>query len=71
VALEPKVTHIDHLQRLTARGNIEPVVRVQFFVGTHGPFFAEFKDADFNDTNVNAHMRKFAETLNRLPVETQ
>ena len=54
---------VDSASKLTPRGDIEPVMRVRFRVGIHGPFALEFKLADFIPEKVREAQEKIAATL--------
>jgi hypothetical protein len=58
-----KTTRVDQSSQLTPRGDIEPVFRVQFYVGDHGPFTIMFKQADFIPEKIKAAQEQVASTL--------
>ncbi len=61
--MEIKTTVVDQASRLTPRGNIEAIFRVQFMVGDHGPFTLEFSQAEFIPERVREAQEKVASTL--------
>lgn len=64
--LEIKTTRVDQAQRLTARGDIEPIYRVSFLIGEHGPFVLDFKQVDFIPERVRAEQEKVRLTIEGL-----
>jgi hypothetical protein len=58
---------VDSTTRLTPRGDIEPIMRVRFRIGDHGPFSLEFKKADFTPENVKREQDAIAATIRSLP----
>jgi hypothetical protein len=57
---------IDHATKLTPRGDIASIYRVQFFVGDQGPFTQTFEEADFTPEKIKAAQDKVAATIRAL-----
>ena len=60
------VQKITEAQGLDATGKAQTVVRVQFMVGTHGPFFEQFPKAGFDPSAALASVTAFATKLGLL-----
>lgn len=58
------VQHVSETTQFDPRGNGQPVIRVQFTVDDHGPFFESIAKADYNPTTLRAKLQEFANGLN-------
>jgi len=50
----------------SATGQSQPIIRVEFKVGSHGPFVERFVKSEFNSGAVNAKLQQFAQQLGGL-----
>lgn len=62
----PVIQKITEEQGIDPQGKPVAMVRVQFMVGTHGPFYERFPKAGFDPTAAQAQVTAFAQKLGLL-----
>ena len=60
------IRHVTEVAAVDTLGRPSPQVRVEFMVGTHGPFYESFNKNEFTAPNVKAKLDQFAQHINQL-----
>lgn len=63
---EKEILAVTQVQRISRVGNIVEVMRVEYRIGDHGPFFVELPKAEFTTDRVHAEIDKIAATIRSL-----
>lgn len=62
----PKVMRVTEDVQLQPDSTVVKMVHVQYTIGTHGPFMADFASKDFTADAARAEMQKRADQLRQL-----
>lgn len=57
------ITRITEIAGVDAQGKPTSTIRVEYTIGSHGPFYEQFAKADFNATAVKQKLDAFAQTV--------
>lgn len=61
------IRHVTELAGIDNLGRPTSQIRVEYMVGTHGPFFETFAKNEFTAPNVQQKLDAFAQQINSLP----
>jgi hypothetical protein len=58
-----RVTRVTEVAEFDDRGRVHPMMRVEFYVGSHGPFTEKFSKDQFDENAVRAKLGDFVRRL--------